>query len=325
MVEENPNELKYRFDRAYAEESLAYLLEITPSLPNEQLIEDHYRKAIELFTAIERDWPDDAQPMIMPLRHLAELANKRGDHFQAERLWREAIESGEAFFLKREHAADGSLTSIKRDTAMLGRLDVAEPQLRSQLCWASVCLGSLLTTTNRLSEAESALQNGLRHADILLKKEPRRNQARDVFASLNHRLAAVYVRMGRMDEAIRLFHRAVNEIELLCAEFPLTAGYWQTARYFHEQMVNTLQGAGRDDEARESVRQMYNWIQKTAPRVPDEARALNELLLTQKQIVDLLRSTGQEREAEQVARTADEQQTKLDKGISTRKDRADSR
>jgi tetratricopeptide (TPR) repeat protein len=264
--------------------------------------------------------------MIMPLRHLAELANKRGDHTQAERLWRQAIESGEAFFLKRaEHAADGSLSSVESDTAMLGRLDVAEPQLRSQLCWASVSLGSRLTTTNKLSEAQSVLQNGLRHADILLKKEPRRTQARDVAASLNHRLAAVYVRMGRLDEAIDLFHRAVNEIESLCAEFPLTAGYWQTARYFQEQMVNTLQGASRDDEARESVRRMFNWIQRTAPHVPDETEALNELLLTQKQLVDLLRSTGQEREAEQVARTADEQQTKLDKeGISTRKERAHS-
>jgi serine/threonine protein kinase/tetratricopeptide (TPR) repeat protein len=314
LVAENPSEVRYRFDRAYAEESFAYLLEVTPSLIDKQVIEDHYRKAIELFAAIERDWPDHAQPMIQPLKYLAELANSRGDYSTAESLWREAIERGDRFLSKRaDSLTDVSLASVENGAAMRSRLDVAEPQLRSQLCWASVSLGDLLTKTNRLSEAKSTLQDALRHVDILLKKEPRRYQAREVAASLNHRLAVVYAAMGRMDEANLLFQRAVNEIESLSAEFPWTRQHWQTARYFQEQMVSILQKAGRNDEARESVRQMDAWIKRTAPRVPDEAGPLNELLLTQRQLVGLLRSTGQVAQAEQLAGEADDLQTKLNK------------
>ena len=177
------------------------------------------------------------------------------------------------------------------------------------MCWACINLGDLLTTDNRLDEAESVLQQGLSHAARGLRdaRSPDsarigseytipgalRTQFRDVDASLNHRLATVYCRAGRVDGALPLFQRALEEIESLCLASPGNRGYWTTVRYVHEDVLRQLQQAGRTDDARQIVRQMSEWLQQIGSRVPDELAPQNELLLTELMAIKVLKATGQ--------------------------------
>ena len=284
-----PNDPSYRTKLALTEQDLAYTLQITPPGPNDQQADAHYRRVLELFDGLERDWPKLRQPVAMCLHHLAELALNGGNQANAERLWKEAIERGEAYLTQEPNDFDA----------------------RSQVCWACAMLATLPSTSS--DKAEAILQNGLHHVATMLKANPDWDQAREVGATLNLFLATLYCRTGRVDRAIPLFQHAVQEIETQCWACPWTRPLWTNTRNIHEQTVSALQAAGRSEEAAKLAGKMYEWIQKTAPRVPDEREPQNELLETQKQLVKLLRSTGQDREADEISTAADDLQTKLDK------------
>ena len=85
ILAKRPADIRYRIDRAYAEEHLAYVLGLDGEESNEKEIEAHYRKAIDLFTSLERESPDLAQPMTQPLRYLSQLAIKQGKSDEAKR------------------------------------------------------------------------------------------------------------------------------------------------------------------------------------------------------------------------------------------------
>ena len=98
LVASHPNEMKYRQWLAIGEQTLGYLLQTGSPQSDNSESEVHYRRALELFAELDRDWPDHSQPVAFVLRHLAEIALKRGDKAEAERLSRESIRKGEHFW-----------------------------------------------------------------------------------------------------------------------------------------------------------------------------------------------------------------------------------
>jgi tetratricopeptide (TPR) repeat protein len=248
LVSLHPDVPEFSKKHAAAEEDLAYTWQVTPPGPYDREIDAHYGAAQKIYAELERRWPNRPQPAALGLHRQAKLASTRGDHAQAEQLWREAIERGDRF-LEREPTVASA---------------------RSQLCWACVDFWESMNaaTQNRLPEMEKVIQIGVRHAAILLEQDPRAAYGRDVASSLNLRLAVVYCRTGRADQAVPLFENAVHDIESLCADFPWNRQYWITARYAHSEAFRSLDAAGRGDEAISLARQSYDWIQETADRVP---------------------------------------------------------
>ena len=154
------------------------------------------------------------------------------------------------------------------------------------------------------SDLEQIIQTGAKHGAILLEQNPHAPFVRDVVASLNLRLAMVYCRTGRVDEAVALFKKTVHDIDSLCADCPWNAQYWATARYIHSESLRLLDAAGRREDAKTLARQMYEWVQNTAPRLPKDLLPQLELLQCQFQVAKCLQSLGQSREAADLARSA---------------------
>jgi tRNA A-37 threonylcarbamoyl transferase component Bud32/tetratricopeptide (TPR) repeat protein len=266
---------------ASAQLDLGYTLEcLAGPKSDDPKVEAQYRKALQQFTALERDWPQRRQPYVICLRYLAGVADRRADHAEAERLWKESIARGEAYLEQRPDDID----------------------TRSSVCWACVEYFNyvLSAVESRATEAEAVLQQGLRHAAISLEQNSRSVQAREVDASLRFNLAISYCRRGRVAEALPLFEQASDEIQSLCASSPWTPSYWQTAQWFHAGSTNALQQAGGAQEAQAAVNRTYQWLRKIAPEVPDQPVPQQALKTVQNNVIQLLLATGQEHEADEL-------------------------
>jgi hypothetical protein len=150
-------------------EALAFTWKINPSDDSGNKADAQYRRTLQMYQELERDWPARRQPAGHCFRHMADLAFKRGDRTQAERYWREAIVSGEDYLKQHPDNIDA----------------------RSNLCWAFVDLSDaiLIPSGSGQAEAESILKKGLDHVAIMRKQDPSSAQARQVDAFLHICLA----------------------------------------------------------------------------------------------------------------------------------------
>src|SRR5262249_32315656 len=150
---------------------------------------------------------------------------------------------------------------------------------RSNLCWACADLSDsiLIPNGNSQAEVESILQKGLEQVAIIRKQDPSSTQAREVSAFLQLCLAESKARAGRVGDSVGLFRQAMTEIESLCVEFPWNGQYWELARYFQREEVRVLKNAQRQDAAAESIEQMFDWLQKTSPALPNDPVSRTEL------------------------------------------------
>jgi serine/threonine protein kinase/tetratricopeptide (TPR) repeat protein len=280
----HPHVPSYAEKLAGSLEDQAYTWQVTPPRSNEEEVDALYQEALDIYADLERRWPQRAQPVTLCLRHLAEAASARGEHANAQQLWRESIERGEKF-LAREPSATAA---------------------RSQVCWAAVDLWKSMDVTsgNRISELEQVIQTGARHAATLLEQDPNAAYARDAAASVNFRLAMVYCRTGRSDDAARLFNSTVRAINSLCTDCPWNPQYWATARYMHSESLHSLNACGRRDDAIALAHAIYDWIQNAVPHIPAELTTQIELLQSYTQMAECLKSLGQLQEAAELAAAA---------------------
>ncbi len=282
VVEANPELPAVREELASTQEALAYTWQINPADSGGRETDAHYRKTLQLYRDLERDWPERRQPMVPCLKRLAESAFKRGELAEAEALWRESIAGGEAYLGQQPWNTDA----------------------RCDLCWsfASLADAILMRSDATLAEAEVFLNQGLHHARIMLEQKPRAGHVREVTAILLFRLGRCCCRTGRAGEAIGHFQQASDEIESLCAEFPWYRPYWDNAIYIHNEVVWSLQQAGREEDAKESLRRMVDWVRGTAPKVPDEPIPQAELRRCVDGLIARLHSTGQAEQADKLER-----------------------
>jgi tetratricopeptide (TPR) repeat protein len=212
--------------------------------------EEQFRKALERYNHLEQLWPDRGQPVALCLRHLAHFALGRGDRGKGERLLRDAIERGEAFCAEYPDNANE----------------------RYETAWACSQLYDFLTESSddRLAEAETILERGLRPLAAELAKRPDSQQALDTAAALRIRLAACYARQGRTDEAVGEFRRTIHDMERLCEAFPWNDYYWGNLTWFHQEMAGSLRRVDRADKASAMLRDYGEWLARLQPDLPDE-------------------------------------------------------
>ncbi|MGE3242783.1 MAG: hypothetical protein AB7G28_23895, partial [Pirellulales bacterium] len=271
IVDEDPQPPNLREKLAAAQEGLAYSWQLNPASLSEQKAAARYRQALETYRELQRDWPDRRQPMNLCLRRSADLAFRRGDRKEAEQLWRESIESGEAYLADHPENCDA----------------------RSNLCWAYADLADtiLLPSPERIAEGEPLLQQGLKHASIILAANPKSGQAREVAAFLHCRLGQFYSRTGVADAVVDHCRQAVTAVDALCSEVPWNHSYWLNAIYIHDDVMRSLQTAGRANDSRSLVHSMHRWLEQVAPRVPDEPAPQADLARCREQLAHLLEMT----------------------------------
>jgi tetratricopeptide (TPR) repeat protein len=267
---------------AAAQVALAFTWKMSPTASSGHEADVHFRRALEMYENLERDWPARRQPVGICLDYTADLAFQRGDTKEAERRWREAIERGEAYLKQHPDNLDA----------------------RSTVCWAcaDVCDAILLRVDTRAAEAEPILNKGLEHVALMRQQDPRSSQAREVGAFLRFCLARCLCNTDRVDDAVPLFQQAVEEMESICADFPWNRPYWDSIQYFHREAVFALQQANRPDETRALLRRWDGWLQEIGPTLPDDVAAQAELRRCQKGLVRLLRAVGQVEDADVLER-----------------------
>jgi hypothetical protein len=207
------------------------------------------------------------------LRRSADLAFRRGDRKEAEQLWRESIETGEAYLTQHPENGDA----------------------RSNLCWAYADLADtiLLPSPERIAKAEPLLQQGLKHSSFILAANPKSGQAREVAAFLHCRLGQYYSRTGDGDAVADHCRQAVTAVEALCSEVPWNHSYWLNAIYIHDDVMRSLQAAGRANDSRSLVDSMHRWLEQVVPRVPDELAPQADLARCREQLVRLHQMTSE--------------------------------
>lgn len=252
VAQRMPQSRDYRQKEAAAQESYAFCQwrrnEDDPE--TDPATEQALRQAMALYDSLEADWPSIRQPVGLCLRTLAKIGYKRGDRARAERGWREAIVRGYAYVEQNPADADA----------------------RCGLCWAYAELYDTLFSDDltRARESDEALVDGLRHADDLLRRNPKSTQARDVSAFLKHALTRRQLEDGKIEQAIKSFDAAIAQSQSLCLEFPYNENYWNTGRAAYEMMATSLFASGRTDDARRVARSMQVFYESAALKIPAE-------------------------------------------------------
>lgn len=274
IVADDPEPPAIREKLVAAQEALAYSWQINPDVSDGNESDASYRRALEMYRELERDWPERRQPVGHCLRHLADLALKRDDRAQAERYWRDAIASGESYLELYPNNLDA----------------------RSNLCWAcaDLCDSILIPSTESNAEAESILKKGLGHVAVMRQLDANSAQAREVGAFLRVCLAQCACRSGRVADATESFQQGIEEMESLCAESPWNRPYWELLRYFQQQCVGELCSAKQAEAATHSMEGMAGWLRKIGPQLPDDAVPKAEFERSRATLVALLRSAGHE-------------------------------
>lgn len=272
IVDDDPQPPALLEKLAAAQEGLAYSWQLNPSASAGKEAAAHYRQALQTYHKVQRAWPDRLQPMNLCLRRSADLAFRRDDRIEAERLWRESIETGEAYLAAHPENLDA----------------------RSNLCWSYADLADaiVLPTTDRIAEAEPLLQQGLKHSALILQVNPKSGQAREVAAFLNCRLGQFYSRTGRGDEAVDLCRKAVEGIESLCSQVPWNHSFWLDATYIHDDAYRSLQIAGKSSEADALLDSMQRWVTQIAHYVRDEPAPQADLARCREQLERLRQMTA---------------------------------
>jgi hypothetical protein len=154
-------------------------------------------------------------------------------------------------------------------------------------------------------QAEALLHTALRHAQTALGENPKSGQARDVAASIKLSLGTHLCRAGHADQAVPLYKEAVASIQSLCADFPWTADYWITLRWFHDDIAANLQTQGKVEEARDALRNLSEWLTTITPNVPAEPGPQKLLRQTRRHLADQLRAAGLPQEADKLVAVVD--------------------
>jgi eukaryotic-like serine/threonine-protein kinase len=266
----DPPELKE--ERARVELDLAFTLHNGDEsrLMDDREAQAQYRRSLELFDDIERNWPGRPQSVMLGLRMVAKVAFEQGEQTEALGLWHEALARGEKYL-------DQHPTEINAAT---------------EVGWTCVHLCDAIPndTTAGQAEAESVVTRGLRVVDSALEANPKSTQLADVAAALRIRLATLKCRQGQAAAAVPLFQQAVAGMETLCEGFPWNTDYWNSLRWFHQEIASQLPAAGNADAARRELTQFQDWLEKIEPQMSQEPDRQEQLRLCQSLVAELLQS-----------------------------------
>ncbi len=282
LVETDQNPPSIRETLATVETDLAYTWQFDmKSLHRESFpVEAQYRRSLELYEAIEQEYPRQYQPVTLCLSSLAKFAYGRGDNATAERFWRQAISRGELYLDRRpDHIA-----------------------MRTDLCWACIDYyeAILQPSKARQDEAREVLAQGVRHAERLCQEHPEYTAAVDVLAALHFRQALAQCRAGAMRDAVRTFRLAVGEIETLCESVPWNIDFWNSARWFHEESIRNLAQSGQTEDLNDMIAHVCEWLGQFHAKTTVEGPARKNAHEAALAFAKVLHSIDRDDEAEQL-------------------------
>jgi hypothetical protein len=136
--------------------------------------------------------------------------------------------------------------------------------------------------------------------DAQLEREPGATQAIDVASALRIRLALSYCRQDRGDDAIPVFQRSIQDMEVLCEGFPWNEYYWGNLTWFHADMETNLHAIGRAKEANAMLRNYRDWLLHVATILPDDSGPQEKLREAKTRLLEILGAVGLEHEADQL-------------------------
>jgi serine/threonine protein kinase len=282
LVTAHPDEPTYREQLADAHNYLAFTIHTVPSAQLSDEAEAHLRQALRLYEELEHDFPQRPQTSAGPMKLLADIIYGR-DPVEGERLYRQAIAQIEVHV---EHSPG--------------------PEKWLELSWARFSLAAQLDDPGpgfQPVESEKLHLQAIEAAEKELAIDPQSNAARFARSKISKELGDLYDRTGRSDEAIPLYSKALQDSQMLVSRSPWTAENWAMVREIQVALVDKLQSSGRTAEAKSAVEQLREWLQKSAPLIPDDSGIQNQLRQTQSQIVDLHRFVGATSQADALART----------------------
>jgi tetratricopeptide (TPR) repeat protein len=286
LVVDDPNPPAVREALGIVLADLAYTWQFDFEAPNrnEAAIEATYRAALATFEGIEREYPGRPQPVALTLRSLADIAYRRGDHAEAEKLWKASISRGEAF-LKREPANNDK---------------------RSDLTWACVEYYDAFLDHHpqRADEAKAMIELGLKHVAIMREHNPLSTQATDVTASLHFRQALLACGQKNYDQAIPLLHESIRDIQQLCTSYPWVPDYWNTAQWVHLESIGQLRQADRPEEIAALTQQTVTWLSALAEKDSIDFDHRKRIESFRAAIVNLLETHGYTGEASELKSVA---------------------
>ena len=235
------------------------------------LAETHFREALKLYKALERDEPGQLEPTVGVLEHVAECAAARGDVAEARKNLEEAQSRGIAYL--EQNPTDSNA--------------------RNSLCWSYL---NAAEATSDGTKKEAWLRAALQHSDIQLRQYPRKITARFVWYEARMCLADVYVKSDRVNHAVQLYEQAVEVAMALCAETRLhyqNPNHCRAIRKMYGELATCLRQAGRDDELKLWVNRYLKWYQTVLLDAVRDPSLLSELWQCQVQLVQLLRTSGE--------------------------------
>ncbi len=270
LEDTDPNPPTVLEERARVEFDLAFTLHQghEPTLLTDSVAQKQYRRSLELFGELDRQWPGRCEPPVLGHRMLAKVALHQGDHKEALRLWREGLKLGTNYLNQQPRSLNVCI----------------------EIGWTCVHLSDALSSESPEPAAENGavLTQGIEVVGKALADQPQSTRAADVNASLQIRMAALICRQGRIDEALPIFEQAVAGMELLCEGSPWTADYWNTLRWFHQEIVVNLRAAGHDKAVAEALEQFQKWLDRVEPQMADDPDLREQMHVSQGWLNNLL-------------------------------------
>jgi serine/threonine-protein kinase len=298
--------------------------------------EASYRKSLEIFEALARDFPDvpdHRSNQALVHKDLANLLSVAGRPKEAEKVYRQA--QGIYEKLVRDHPAvpdyrsDLALNHKDLGNLLLGvrRTKEAEasyrqalglfaqlvwdfptvPAYRQGLAFSHHNLGHLLDATERPAEAEVAYRKALAIRDQLahdFPAVPESPEYRRSMASSQASLAKVLYATGRPKEAEQAFRKALKVQEKLADDFPAVPLYKSQLAISLNNLGLVLEATGRKPEAEQAYRQAVAIRDKLVHDFPTIPAYRREMATTLNNLAELLRKLGRPREAEEPGRRA---------------------
>jgi tetratricopeptide (TPR) repeat protein len=270
LVDSDPNPPNVLTKLARVESDLAFTLHRGDErrLEIDRDAETQYGRALALSRELEQRWPGRCEPDLLGRRMLAKLASQRGDRAQALRLWREGLNLGENY--------------VQRDPK---RLDAS-----IEVGWTCVHLHDALADgpSASVTDLEQTLTRGLKTVDRTLANTPESTRAVDVRASLQIRLAQLFCREGRTDEAIAQFDQAISSMKGLCEGSPWNGDYWNSLRWFHSEVATKMPSAGQGKYTSDTLQHFRAWLQHLSGQSTYVSQHPEQVQVSHEYVSDLL-------------------------------------
>jgi serine/threonine protein kinase/tetratricopeptide (TPR) repeat protein len=259
-----------------AERAEAYLnlARITGELEGADKALGPFRQAVDLFTELTRDYPENADYQARLAESYYHLSQYHADAGR----FQEAVQTSEA-----------ALALIKSVSAK----HPAESRYQSQTVTVLIGLSTLYGPARRAREAEEALTEALALLNALTAKHPDDPGHAYNRAECLTNLAVRYANAGRIEEAMRARRQALETVQSLVKRYPENPEYRFYLGIFSSDMGLLYRIAQRSSEAGQAFQDAVAALKPLADEHPAVARFARGLAYVRVCRAGFIRDTGE--------------------------------